>query len=164
MRDGSRTLRATKFASSPSCSKFRDDKADFLRNKEQEIMKGYLKSRVKWSNVSGQIKKDVKLESGITMSKRLGNPMYTLEFKQDAVKLVQEKGYTILEASSSLGVSLSALNRWIRAERGGAARSSSVLNLSEHDELIQLRKENTRLKLEREILKKAAVFFAQETK
>jgi transposase len=39
-----------------------------------------------------------------------------------------------------------------------------VLNLSEHDELIQLRKENTRLKLEREILKKAAVFFAQETK
>lgn len=100
----------------------------------------------------------------MTMSKKLGNPMYTLEFKQDAVKLVQEKGYTILEAASSLGVSLSALNRWIRAERGGAARASSILNLSEHDELIQLRKENTRLKQEREILKKAAVFFAQETK
>ena len=98
------------------------------------------------------------------MSKRLGNPMYTLEFKQDAVKLVQEKGYTILEAASSLGVSLSALNRWIRAERGGAAHNKTVLNLSEHDELIQLRKENARLKLEREILKKAAVFFAQETK
>lgn len=96
------------------------------------------------------------------MSKKLGNPMYTLEFKQDAVKLVQEKGYTILEAASSLGVSLSALNRWIRAERGGAAQSSSVLSLSEHEELIRLRKENGRLKLEREILKKAAVFFAQE--
>ena len=122
------------------------------------------KRALKWSNVSGHIKKDVKLESEVTMSKRLGNPMYTLEFKQDAVKLVQEKGYTILEASSSLGISLSALNRWIRAERGGAERSSSVINLSEHDELIQLRKENARLKLEREILKKAAVFFAQETK
>jgi transposase len=98
------------------------------------------------------------------MSKRLGNPMYTLEFKQDAVKLVLEKGYTILEASSSLGISLSALNRWIKAERVGSGGSKSTLNLSEHDELIQLRKENARLKQEREILKKAAVFFAQETK
>jgi transposase len=97
------------------------------------------------------------------MSKKLRNPIYTLEFKQDAVKLVHEKGYTILEAASSLGVSLSALNRWIRAERGGVTNTGSILNLTAHDELIQLRKENARLKLEREILKKAAVFFAQET-
>ena len=45
-------------------------------------------------------------------------PKYTLEFKKDAAKLVIEKGYTHEQAANSLGLSLSAIGRWVRAERG----------------------------------------------
>jgi len=93
-------------------------------------------------------------------------PKYTLEFKKDAAKLVIEKGYTHNQAADSLGISLSALGRWVRAERGPAtsisAEKKSVLNLIDQAELIRLRKENEQLRMEREILKKAAVFFAKE--
>lgn len=92
-------------------------------------------------------------------------PKYTLEFKQDAARLVLEKGYSQQQAADSLGVSLSAMGRWVRAEQESASPSvakKSVMKLAEHDELLRLRKENERLRLEREILKKAAVFFAKE--
>lgn len=93
-------------------------------------------------------------------------PYYSLEFKQDAVQLVLSKGYSIREAATSLGVSVSALRKWLRAEKGGNQSNNSIsgnpLTLSEHDELLRLRKENIKLKMEREILKKAAAFFARE--
>ena len=93
-------------------------------------------------------------------------PKYSLEFKQDAAKLVLEKGYSHQQAADHLGVSLSALGRWVGAERTPTGSEptikKSALNLAEHDELIGLRKEIERLKMEREILKKAAVFFAKE--
>lgn len=92
-------------------------------------------------------------------------PEYTLEFKQDAAKLVNEKGYTHQQAADSLGISLSAIGRWVRAERGTATvrtAKKSVLPLNDQAELVRLRKENERLRMEREILKKAAVFFAKE--
>ncbi len=92
-------------------------------------------------------------------------PKYTLEFKKDATKLVIEKGYTHEQAATNLGISTSALGRWVRAEqqtpiksRGNESRS----NLDERAELLKLRKENEQLRMEREILKKAAVFFAKE--
>ncbi len=92
-------------------------------------------------------------------------PKYTLEFKQDAAKLVIEKSYTHQQAADSLGISLSAIGRWVRAERGPATATTgarSVLNLSGQAELRRLREENDQLRMEREILKKAAVFFAKE--
>lgn len=93
-------------------------------------------------------------------------PKYTLEFKQDAARLVLEKGYTHQQAADNLGISLSAIGRWVRAERGPDAKPTadqpSRLNLSSHAELTRLRKENEQLRMEREILKKAAVFFANE--
>ena len=93
-------------------------------------------------------------------------PKYTLEFKKDAAQLVIEKGYTHNQAADSLGISLSALGRWVRAERGPAtsvsAEKKAVLNLTDQTELLRLRKENEQLRMEREILKKAAVFFAKE--
>jgi transposase len=46
------------------------------------------------------------------------SPKYTLEFKQDAAKLVDERGYTHQQAADNLGISLSAIGRWSRAERG----------------------------------------------
>ncbi len=97
---------------------------------------------------------------------------FTLEFKQDAAQLVLAKGYSITNAATSLGVSESALRRWVSAERITATVASSstsssakkTLTLQEHEELLHLRKENARLKMEREILKKASAFFAQEMK
>jgi transposase len=73
--------------------------------------------------------------------------------------------YTHQQAAASLGVSLSALRRWVRAERGGGdgpVGQKTALNLADQQELARLRKENERLRMEREILKKAAAFFAKE--
>jgi len=99
--------------------------------------------------------------------KKHNRPKYSLEFKQDATKLVLEKGYSQQQAADHLGISQSALGRWVRAERKPLANESSTkksgLNLADHDELIRLRKEIEQLRMEREILKKAAVFFAKET-
>ncbi|CAG1020668.1 transposase [Methylomonas sp. LL1] len=98
--------------------------------------------------------------------KKHNRPKYSLEFKQDAARLVLEKSYTQQQAADHLGISQSALGRWVRAERKPSANESAVkkscLNLGDHDELIRLRKENEQLRMEREILKKAAVFFAKE--
>lgn len=99
--------------------------------------------------------------------KKHNRPKYSLEFKQDATKLVLEKGYSQQQAADHLGISQSALGRWVRAERKPSTNDSSTkkscLTLGNHDELIRLRKENEQLRMEREILKKAAVFFAKET-
>ena len=92
-------------------------------------------------------------------------PKYTLEFKQDAAKLVNEKGYTHQQAADNLGISLSAIGGWARAERGSTPPSTSktaTFNLTGQAELLRLRKEIGQLRMEREILKKAAVFFAKE--
>jgi len=92
-------------------------------------------------------------------------PKYTIEFKQDAAKLVNEKGYTHKQAADNLGISLSAIGRWVRAEQEPIAISATkkkVLNLTDQDELTRLRKEVEQLRMERDILKKAAVFFAKE--
>jgi transposase len=105
------------------------------------------------------------LEVKMSTKSKQKRPGYTLEFKQDAAKLVNEKGYTHQQAADSLGISLSAIGRWVRAERGAASVSTAkktVLPLNDHAELLRLRKENERLRMEREILKKAAVFFARE--
>jgi len=64
-------------------------------------------------------------------------PEFTLEFKQDAAKLVLEKGYTHQQAADSfLGVSLSALGCWIRAERNPAAHSDG--DIGRHGESFML--------------------------
>ena len=89
---------------------------------------------------------------------------YTQEFKDSAVKLVTEQGYQLSEASRNLGVNLSVLRRWKRAtETGGRSSVTALTNEDLQAELARLKKENHRLKLEREILKKAAVFFAKES-
>ena len=59
-------------------------------------------------------------------------PKYTLEFKKDAAKLVIEKGYTHEQAANNLGISKSALGRWVRAEQGptkGSTGKSASINL-----------------------------------
>ena len=68
-------------------------------------------------------------------------PAYNLEFKQDVAKLVIDKGYSHQQAADSLGISLSAIGRWVRAERGPAVETKSTPTLSGQAELIKLRKE-----------------------
>jgi transposase len=86
------------------------------------------------------------------ITKRL-RPKYTLEFKQDAIKLFTEKGYTHQQAADSLGISLSAIGNWSRVERGStnitSTKMSGALNLVAHAELLRLRKENEQLRLTR---------------
>lgn len=89
---------------------------------------------------------------------------YTREFKEEAVKLVTKQGYQISEAARNLGVHPNMLSRWKREIIGDDGISSGMGNLNDvQAELQRLRKENKRLKMEREILKKAAAFFAKET-
>jgi transposase len=89
---------------------------------------------------------------------------YTKEFKQDAVRLVTEHGYTQAEAGRNLGINANMLGRWIqefRADDSEAFRGNGH-RTAEQDELRRLREENRRLKQERDILVKAAAFFAKE--
>ena len=91
---------------------------------------------------------------------------FTDEFKDDAVKLVTEKGYTCSEVGRRLGINHTNISRWVRQHRSKmenpTQNSGSVKEME--DELKRLRKENKRLLMEREILKKAAAFFANESK
>ena len=91
----------------------------------------------------------------------MGRRKYTREFKLSAVKLVNEQGYSIPEAAKSLGVDPSSVRGWVEkfsAEEGAAPSGAGALQA----ELRRLRKENAKLLMEREILKKAAQFFAKE--
>jgi transposase len=88
---------------------------------------------------------------------------YTDEFKEEAVKLVTEHGYSIAEAARNLGVNANLLGRWKREiNQPGDDSKLSGNQAAMQAELKRLRKENKQLKMEREILKKAATFFAKE--
>jgi transposase len=91
---------------------------------------------------------------------------YSKEFKLDAISLVTDQGYSRAEAARSLSINPTILNRWIKeneSDDGQAFRGNGKLT-AEQLEIRRLREENKRLKMEKDILKKAAAFFAQETK
>lgn len=90
----------------------------------------------------------------------MGRRKFTREFKLSAVKLVQEQGYTVAEAARSLGVEPHSVRNW--ADKFGGEVSPPTGEGAVQAELRRLRKENARLRMEREILKKAATFFAKE--
>ena len=90
---------------------------------------------------------------------------YTQEFKQDAVRLVLEQGYNQSEAARNLGVDRGMLGRWVKeaqVDESEAFRGNGKRTV-EKEELRQLRDENRRLRMEREILKKATAFFVKES-
>lgn len=91
---------------------------------------------------------------------------YTKEFKLDAVSLVKEQGYSCADAARSLDVNEKTLSRWVRESRdyGDDAFRGNGNKTVDQAELDELRQEVKRLKMEKEILKKATVFFAKETK
>lgn len=87
---------------------------------------------------------------------------YPKEFKEEAVALVTEQGYSVAEAAESVGVNPNQIYKW--KERIEAQASGAALSDNERAELIKLRAENKRLKQEKDILKKASAFFAKEMK
>ena len=97
------------------------------------------------------------------MSKR---KKYTKEFKLDAVSLVLEQNYTRSEAAKSLSINSTMLGRWIKeaeSEEGQSFRGNGKLT-AEQEQIRELQKRVKRLEMEKDILKKATVFFAAETK
>ncbi len=91
---------------------------------------------------------------------------YSKEFKLDAVSLITDQGYSRAEASRSLGINTNMLCRWVQEEQAGDGqtfRGNGKLT-PDQEEIRRLKSENKRLKMEKEILKKATVFFAAETK
>ena len=88
---------------------------------------------------------------------------FTDDFKAGAVRLVLDEGKTVTEVARDLDLTASALRTWVeraRADRGKG--KPGVLTSTEREELSRLRKEVRELRMEREILKKAAAFFAKE--
>ena len=85
------------------------------------------------------------------------------EFKAGAVALVLKEGKSITGVAKELDLTQSSLGKWVEQARADAGKSSrGTLTSEEKEELARLRKEVRELRLEREILKKAAVFFAKE--
>ena len=99
------------------------------------------------------------------MNQKRNRQNYTKEFKNDAVKLVIEQGYSCNEVGRRLGVNQTNVSRWVREHhQENEPPTVSQASRSElESELKRLRKEIQRLQMEREILKKAAAFFAKES-
>jgi transposase len=83
------------------------------------------------------------------------------EFKREAVKLVTDQGYTVAEAARSLGLDASLVRSW-KLKYGSEENGAKKMQESDQEELGRLREENRRLRMERDILKKATAFFANE--
>jgi transposase len=90
---------------------------------------------------------------------------YTAEFKTAAVKLVTEQGYSLREAATSLGVSEKQLRHWknVLQDQGHQAFPGKGHLPPAQEEIRRLKEENQRLRMERDILKKATAFFARES-
>jgi transposase len=91
---------------------------------------------------------------------------YTAAFKREAVRLVTEHGYGVTEAARTLGIHVKRLGRWQQqAEQQTNGRfGSNRPRATAKEDLLRLRQEVKRLRMEREILKKAPAFFAKESR
>jgi transposase-like protein len=89
---------------------------------------------------------------------------FSAEYKAEAVRLVGSSGKSISAIARELGLGETALRRWVQQVEIDAGRGpTGALTTSEREELGQLRRENQRLRMEREILKKATAFFVKES-
>lgn len=85
------------------------------------------------------------------------------EFKAETVRLVQTGGKSLVQIARDLDLTESAVTRWVQQAKIEEGRGpAGALSRAERAELVQLRRENLQLRMEREILKKATAFFAKE--
>jgi transposase len=89
---------------------------------------------------------------------------YPSEFKESAVKLAIESDGTIAQTAKDLGINVNTLHTWIR-QYSSLKESTAMREMNNHiDEIKQLKKELARVMQERDLLKKAAAYFAKESK
>ena len=89
---------------------------------------------------------------------------FSAEFKAETVRLVRSSDKNLSTIARELDLTETALRRWVQQAEVDAGRGAvGALTTSEREELVQLRRETTRLRMERDILKKATAFFAKES-
>ena len=90
------------------------------------------------------------------------HPPYPTEFRAEAIRLVKTSGEPITRIAKDLGISDQTLRNWVKQDDVDAGRKSGLTS-DERARLRELERENRKLREEREILRKAAAFFATET-
>ena len=90
-------------------------------------------------------------------------PPYSAEVREEAVRLVREGGLSFVEAAKVAGCSDQTVRNWVAQADRDAGRRSDGLTTEERAELSALRRRVKKIEQEKEILKKAAAWFAQET-
>jgi len=98
---------------------------------------------------------------GSSRAGRRARRSFTEEFRAGAVRLVLDEGKTIGAVARDLDLTESSLGNWVRHARADRTKGKTGLTTEERAELAGLRKENRELRMERDILKKAAAFFAK---
>jgi transposase len=93
--------------------------------------------------------------------RRRARRSFTDDYKTGAVRLVLDEGKTVAAAARDLGLTESSLRNWVEQARADRTQGRTGLTTEERAELATLRKDNHELRMERDILKKAAAFFAK---
>ncbi len=88
---------------------------------------------------------------------------YSKEFKLQAARLVTEHGYSYAQAAKRLGTTGWSIRNWVQKFRQAGELPTQNETQHKADELRELRKENAQLRMENDILKKAAAYFAKES-
>ena len=97
---------------------------------------------------------------------RIPNAVYTRELREEAVKLVTESGLSVPEVGRRLSIPTSTIRYWVRMDKEGALSQVGKQRkpLSEMEmELLRVKRELAEVKMERDLLKKAAAYFAKES-
>ena len=92
----------------------------------------------------------------------MSSERFTPEFKEEAVRQVVERGHAVSEVSSRLGVSSHSLYKWVKAVKPDKTEKEARELLEAKSEILRLRAQLRRTEEERDILKKAARYFAKE--
>jgi transposase-like protein len=102
----------------------------------------------------------------VAKPKKRKRRVFTAEFKAEVVRLVNMGGKSVAQVAAELDLGQTAVRAWVKraeVDAGKHAPGQGPLTTDERDELRRLRRENKRLEMEREILKKATAFFARES-
>ena len=92
----------------------------------------------------------------------MSSQRYTPEFKDEAVRQVLERGYTVAEVSQRLGVSAHSIYKWVKLVKPDKSDEQAAELVEAKSEILRLRAQLRRIEEERDILKKAARYFARE--
>lgn len=93
----------------------------------------------------------------------MSSQRYTPEFKDEAVRQIVERGYSVAEVAQRLGVSSHSLYKWVKAVKPEKSDIQAAELVEAKSEILRLRAQLRRTEEEREILKKAARYFAKES-